>query len=144
MKVPRFNPPFRGFHVLSKVVIVILTLNWAGAITLFPFVFYRNRWARLNMITRNHETIHIHQQMEWGMVGTIIYVTLSLIFHEWLWTLPALLLFYWLYLLNWAVQLFRYGKQAYANIAFEREAYTKANITNWHVLRRPFDTFKYL
>lgn len=144
MKIPRFNPPFKGFHIASALAITIFTWNWATAIALFPFVFYRNVWIKKNMIRRNHETIHIHQQMEWTMVGIIIYLILSLALSQWLWTLPALLLFYWLYLINWFVNLFRYGKQAYINIAFEREAYTKANIMNWHLLRRPFDTFKYL
>lgn len=144
MKIPRFNPPFKGFHVVSKVVMLLVTWNWASAITLFPFVFYKNQYGRMNLVTRNHETIHIHQFMECLFVAIILYVILGLVISVWTWTLLALLLFYWIYLLNWVVNLFRYGRKAYNAIAFEREAYFKANINNYHLLRRPFDWVKHL
>lgn len=144
MKIPRFNPPFKGFHVVSKVVIAIFTWNWASAITLLPFVFYQNIYSRMNLLRRNHETIHVHQQMEVTLVAILLYVILSLILSQWAWTLFILPLFYWIYLINWFVNLFRYGKRAYVNTGFEREAYQKANIINYHVLRRPFDWVKLL
>ncbi len=49
----------------------------------------------------NHEAIHTAQMKE------SLYV-----------------FFYVLYVVEWLVNLFMYGKKAYSNISFEREAYT--------------------
>lgn len=145
MKIPRFLPPFKGIHFISHALIWIFAFNWPNAITFFPFVIYKNRWNRMNMITRNHETIHIQQQMECGLVGGLIYLVLGLTSHNWLWTLPVLFLFLWIYWINILVNRFRFGewRMAYRLSAFEREAYNKANISNYHVLRRPFDWIRY-
>ena len=77
-----------------------------GGITLWPFVVLRekhnaNKWAR-ERASRiiNHESIHIKQQEELLIIP-----------------------FYVLYITEWFIKLFFYGKQAYYNISFEREAY---------------------
>lgn len=77
-----------------------------GGITIWPFIVLRERhnaniWAR-NKAKRliNHESIHIKQQQE-----------------------LLVILFYVLYATEWFIKLFFYGKKAYYNISFEREAY---------------------
>ena len=69
-----------------------------NAITLGPFVFARDR---ISESTRRHETIHFHQQIE-------------LLF----------LLFYFLYIFYWLLNLCRgfSGSEAYRHIPFELEA----------------------
>ena len=77
-----------------------------GGITLWPFVILRekhnaNKWARERAARIiNHESIHIKQQEELLIIP-----------------------FYVLYITEWFIKLFFYGKQAYYNISFEREAY---------------------
>lgn len=94
------------------------SLSWfmtIGGITLWPIVVLREKYdsskwrrGRAKRII-NHETIHIKQQEE-------------------LLVLP----FYILYFTEWFIKLFFYGKNAYRNISFEREAY--ANEKNYKYL----------
>lgn len=76
-----------------------------GGITLWPFVILRERYnvpnANYSKRIVNHESIHIKQQEE-------------------LLVIP----FYILYVTEWFIKLFFYGKEAYYNISFEREAYS--------------------
>ena len=85
------------------------SISWfmkIGGITLWPFVVLRekhnkNKWARERAARIiNHESIHIKQQEELLIIP-----------------------FYVLYITEWFIKLFIYGKQAYYNISFEREAY---------------------
>lgn len=77
-----------------------------GGITLWPFIILREiydaspPWRRKAARIINHESIHIKQQEE----------MLILPFYIW-------------YVTEWFIKLFFYGKQAYYNISFEREAY---------------------
>lgn len=71
------------------------------AINLFGIVFARKEYKELSQRTINHEAIHMAQMRE------LLYV-----------------FFYIWYLIEWLIKLFRYGKKAYENISFEREAYT--------------------
>ena len=84
-------------------------ISWfmrVGGITLWPFVVLREKynsttyWRRKAARIINHETIHIKQQEE----------LLIIPFYIW-------------YVTEWFIKLFVYGKQAYYNISFEREAY---------------------
>tara|TARA_R110000822_G_scaffold161_1_gene724 strand:- start:27820 stop:28191 length:372 start_codon:yes stop_codon:yes gene_type:complete len=79
-----------------------------GGITLWPFIILRekyrgktNYWKLRAQRIINHETIHIEQQKE-------------------LLVIP----FYVLYILEYVIKLPFYGKKAYYNISFEREAYS--------------------
>ena len=83
-------------------------LSWfmkIGGITLWPFIILRERYnvpnADYNKRIINHESIHIKQQQE-------------------LLVIP----FYVIYVIEWFIKLFFYGKDAYYNISFEREAYS--------------------
>lgn len=70
--------------------------------TVFPFVFVRNRNERDDLVMMNHERIHLRQQLE-------------------LLVLP----FFVLYGIDYLVKLIRYRNKnmAYRSIVFEREAY---------------------
>lgn len=80
------------------------------AITIWPFIFVRKEYkSRFDDVCLRHENIHVQQQKE-----------LLLIF------------FYVIYLLEWLINLFRYGgKKAYYMISFEREAYAHENDENY-------------
>jgi len=77
-----------------------------GGITLWPYVILREKYKKQSYWKKrapriiNHESIHIKQQEE-------------------LLVIP----FYLIYMLEWFIKLFVYGKDAYYNISFEREAY---------------------
>lgn len=79
----------------------IIPFKGFSAINLFGIVFAREEYKKLGIRTLNHEAIHTAQMQE------MLYV-----------------FFYLWYILEWLVKLFKYGKDAYRNISFEREAYT--------------------
>ena len=72
-----------------------------GGITLWPFVILREKYKGRAKRIINHESIHIKQQEELLIIP-----------------------FYILYVTEWFIKLFFYGKEAYYNISFEREAYS--------------------
>lgn len=91
-----------------------------GAITVFPFIIIRSDYD--NEVTLNHEKIHIEQQRE-------------------LWVIP----FYLLYVFYWAkgkVKGFS-NDQAYFNIPFEKEAYSKQYEKNYIETREKHSWKKY-
>ena len=75
-------------------------------ITLFPFVFLRSKQLKTNVTLVNHELIHLRQQLE----------LLVLPFYIW-------------YGLEYVLRFLKYRnhQEAYRNICFEREAYSKEN-----------------
>jgi len=112
------KPKFKKFNWFVKLI----TFNWPLAITLAPFGVYVNQKYStvedLTPRTRNHEgNIHWPQQLE-----------LLIIF------------FYILYGLEWLIKFFIYGKKAYMNISFEREAYD--NDDNLQYKHKPYASFK--
>ena len=147
MKIPRFLPRFKGIHIVSKLLTNVLSLNFAIAITIFPFVFYKNKYLKQNARIRSHETIHIQQQFELGLVGAVVYIMICLITGFWLAFLPVLFLFYILYGIfylrnKWLFKLDHMN--SYRLIPFEREASRYENLYNYVVLRRPFAWRKFL
>lgn len=103
-------------------------LSWfmkIGGITLWPFIILRERYnvpnANYSKRIVNHESIHIKQQEE-------------------LLVIP----FYILYVTEWFIKLFFYGKEAYYNISFEREAYANENDYEYLKNRRFWAWLKYL
>ena len=81
----------------------IITFGWPDAITLAPFGIYIKERRLCNRTIRNHEMIHWRQQ--WEML---------------------IIFFYLWYFIEWVVKLFIYGRKAYHNLSFEREARTGA------------------
>ena len=74
---------------------------------------------------RNHEAIHIRQWAECMISSGIFILTLVLFANisAW-WLLLSIGMFYILYVLEWLLKLLFYGKEAYRNLSFEREAYS--------------------
>ncbi len=89
-----------------------------GGITIWPFVILRSKYKD-GIVIKRHESIHIKQQQE-------------------LLVLP----FYALYVLEWLLKLPKYGKQAYYNISFEREAYTNERKKNYLQTRKNYSWIK--
>ena len=88
-------------------------------ITLFPFIFLLRKEDKRNEVLVNHERIHIRQQLE----------------------LLILPFFVW-YGVEFLIRLVQYRKrrEAYHNISFEREAYTKEKDLDY-LKKRPFLNF---
>lgn len=89
------------------IVILFSFLNFLWpkhitAITLWPFIIFKERKASKNKTIINHENIHLRQQLE-------------------LLVLP----FYFIYLFEYLILLIihRNHNKAYRSISFEREAY---------------------
>lgn len=84
------------------------------AITLWPFIFFR---VAPNAVTRNHERIHLRQQLELLILG-----------------------FYIVYVGEWAYKSLRTksGVTAYTNSIFEREAYAHETDLNYLATRKPY------
>lgn len=74
---------------------------------------------------RNHEAIHIRQWAECMISSCLIILALMLFadLSAW-WLLLSIGMFYILYVLEWLLKLLFYGKEAYRNLSFEREAYS--------------------
>lgn len=85
------------------------------AINLFGLVFARKECEPLSKRTLNHDAIHTAQMKELLYVG-----------------------FYLWYVVEWLVKLFIYGKEAYRNVSFEREAYQYAGYEGYLSIRRPY------
>ena len=99
-----------------------------GGITLWPFIILRERYKSNSQWMKtskekiiNHESIHIAQQGE-------------------LLVIP----FYVLYILEWFIKLFFYGRRSYYNISFEREAYSNEKNNEYLKNRRFWAWIKYL
>ena len=120
MKIPiiKFNDKF-----LDRIGIFMRI----GGITLWPWIILREKYRddpryREHLTeTVNHESIHIKQQQE-------------------LLVIP----FYILYIVEWFIKLFVYGKDAYRNLSFEREAYTNEANPDYLKTRKFWAWFKYI
>ena len=91
-------------------------------IALWPFIVIKNHRLKKDMIFINHERIHLRQQAE-------------------LLVLP----FYIVYLLEYLIRLCQYrnSRDAYRNISFEREAYSKEAELSYLNHRKPWSFIKY-
>lgn len=94
-----------------------------SGITLFPFVFMRDKTLAANPVFINHERIHLRQQAE-------------------LLVLP----FYLLYITEYFIRRLAYPtqKEAYRNISFEREAYANETDVDYLSQRKPWSFLKHL
>ena len=98
----------------------IIPFKGFAAINIFGILFVR-RGINVTFRIINHEGIHTEQMKE-------------------LTYLP----FYILYLLEWIVKLFRYGKNSYKNISFEREAYTNESDLSYIQNRKRYSFLKFM
>lgn len=99
----------------------IIPFRGFTAINIFGIVFARKEYEPLSGRTLNHEAIHTEQMKE----------TLYIFFYLW-------------YLLEWLIKLFRYGKDAYRNISFEREAYYYDAYDGYLYIRKRYKWISFL
>jgi hypothetical protein len=92
-----------------------------SAINLLGVVFARIEYKTLHWATLNHELIHARQMKELSYIP-----------------------FYLWYVLEWLVKLCFYGKQAYYNISFEREAYANMHDAGYLNKRNKYSFLKYI
>ncbi|PQJ72165.1 hypothetical protein [Polaribacter butkevichii] len=97
--------------------------NGFVGITLFPFIFLKNKKLKEDKTLINHEKIHLKQQAE-----------LLIIF------------FYLFYGLEWIFKFFKHknGYLAYKNLSFEREAYQHEKDFNYIKNRKFWAFINYL
>jgi hypothetical protein len=108
--------------IRSKFIVNFLTLNFANAIALFPFVFIKKNDIVVNETMLNHEKIHLRQQLELLIIG-----------------------FYILYLIEFIIHYIRLKNRlkAYLNISFEREAYRNEGNPEYLKFRKNWSFFRY-
>lgn len=99
-----------------------ITFGFAAAITLWPFGIYfrEQRYINKERIV-NHENIHWVQSRELLGIG-----------------------FYLLYLLEFLIKLLFYGKKAYYNLSFEREANKNELNQDYLRTRKMYSWVKYI
>lgn len=93
----------------------IIPFRGFSAINLFGLIFARKEYDPLAKRTLNHEAIHTAQMRELLYIG-----------------------FYLWYVVEWLVKLFIYGKEAYRNVSFEREAYQYAGDEGYLSIRKRY------
>lgn len=91
------------------------------AITLWPFILFREKINQNNLIIINHEKIHLKQQLE-------------------LLVLP----FYLVYLTEYIIGLIKYRNhnKAYRHISFEIEAYKNEKNLEYLKQRKPWSAWR--
>ena len=89
-----------------------------NAMAIFPFILLKNTSQKQDLILINHEKIHLKQQLELLIIP-----------------------FYFLYFLNYLINLVKYKKHypAYLNIVFEREAYQAEKDLNYLSKRKMYN-----
>lgn len=105
--------------IISKYLV---PKNYVG-ITIYPFIFLKNKQLKQNSIIVNHEKIHLKQQLE----------LLWILFFTW-------------YILEFLIKLIKYWNWhlAYKNISFEKEAYTNEIKTDYLKNRKAYSFLNYL
>ena len=107
----------------SKILVKILSLGFANAITIFPFVFISSKHLKQDKQIINHEKIHLKQQLE----------MLFIFFYIW-------------YLVEFFIRfiIYKSRSKAYFNISFEREAYDFESAPGYIDKRKFWAFLKYL
>lgn len=100
-----------------------LVPNGYLGMSVFPFIFLKNKFLKSNVILINHERIHLRQQLEMLIIP-----------------------FYIIYCVEFLIRLFRLRKwhQAYRSISFEKEAYLNEKDLNYLKSRSLFSFLKYM
>ena len=98
----------------------VIPIKGFSAINIFGILFVRKNTILSDRLI-NHERIHTCQIREMLFV-----------------------FFYIFYVIEWFVKLFRYGKESYFNISFEREAYSNETNLMYITDRKLFSWIKFL
>lgn len=111
----------------DKALKILSPFMGVKGITIFPYIILKEKYRNYEYLKDeaevliNHETIHIHQQKE-------------------LLVIP----FYILYGLEWFIKLFKYGKDSYYNLSFEKEAFINQSNESYITKRKPYSFLKYM
>lgn len=91
--------------------------------TLYPFIFLKQKDLREDEVLINHEKIHLKQQLELGIA-----------------------FFYLFYGLEWLIKLLKYKNSyiTYENLSFEREAYQNEHNLDYIKNRKKWAFIKYM
>lgn len=100
----------------------IVPKGYAG-ITLYPFVFLKNKTLKSNAVLLNHERIHLKQQLELLIIPFYIWYGLEFLYR-------------FIQFKNW--------QMAYRNISFEKEAYLNEKDLQYLKKRKFWRFLKYL
>ena len=109
--------------IVNKKLVKLITLDFASAITLWPFILLRSRSSLNDAVLLNHERIHLRQQAE-----------------------MLLIFFYVLYLIEYVMGRLK-GKahyQSYREISFEREAFNHESDLEYLNKRQAYSSFRFL
>lgn len=100
----------------------IIPKKYSG-LTIFPFIFLKNKESINNILFLNHEKIHLKQQIE----------LLWIFFFVW-------------YFIEYGIRILQYKNHdlAYKMISFEKEAYKNEQDLNYLKSRKTFAFLKYL
>lgn len=124
------------------------TFLWYGyeTITLAAWVCTKCRnKEEMPQSTRNHECTHARQWVECMLASGVIIWALVLFANISAWWFALVFgMFYILYVLEWLIKLPFYGKHAYRNISFEREAYECEQDNNYLENGDYFEWVKYI
>jgi hypothetical protein len=116
------------------------------AMCFYPFILVRyDKKVLFDDTTTRHELIHANQQQEMYAVGTVIAAVLFIFGCGW-WSLAALPLFFYWYVVEWLMRwaYYRNRDTAYKNISFEREAYNNQADINYLRTRKHYAFLKLL
>ena len=130
------------FFIHGRLV-KILTFGFAAGLTLFPFILMLEAGNRR---IRNHELIHIRQQLEM-LLAALPVIGVGVWLHSSWWLLGLVIHpFYLWYLIEYLIHLIRFrdSLRAYYNISFEQEANDHQTNLAYLVTRRPFAWLQYV
>ena len=126
----------------------VIPFSGNKSVAIWPFIFARKSAYPLDDETRNHERIHLMQQLEVTVCSLLAMAAAVLVLHLPLWwLLLSLCTFYVWYAVEFLVRLAacRDGHEAYRNVAFEQEAYlNEGDLAYLRSGRRAFAWTKYL
>lgn len=105
--------------ISSSRLVKILSLNFASAMALYPFILVRAEHLKNHDTLIRHEKIHLRQQLEMAILFFYLWYSLEFI---WRW-----------------IQ-YRNRRRAYENISFEKEAYAHERDIRY-LQNRPFWAF---
>lgn len=132
----------------DSVVCKMLTFGYYTAITLLMMIFFKRPKEKVRQDDITHETIHVLQQLEMMVTGTILALMVGLIwgFSWWLVLIP-LLLFYAVYVIEYIIAL-PFNKfinnDSYHTVSFEEEAHSNEDNINYPDERKLFAWVGYL